>query len=161
MSLYIEERGLGMILVPPFQMKLASSGREPDLIFVAQDHVDRIRETFLDGPADLVVEITSPESMRRDRGDKFVEYEEAGIPEYWLIDPQARRAEFYVLDAEGRYDRALRGASGTLRSVVVPGLWLMAEWLWEDPLPSPLRTVATIVGMDPAIVEAFKRGLGA
>jgi Uma2 family endonuclease len=159
MHAYCQARGLGEVVPPPFQMKLAKSGREPDLIFIAQDHLDRMRKTYLDGPADLVVEITSPESVRRDRGEKFAEYEEAGIPEYWLIDPQARRAEFYVLDAEGRYDRVLRGGSGMFHSTVVSGFWLMAEWLWDDPSPSALRTLATIAGVEPAIVEAFERAL--
>jgi len=159
MRRYCQARNLGEVLQPPFQMKLASSGREPDLLFVAREHLDRFRQTYLDGPADLAVEITSPESLKRDRGEKFFEYEQAGIPEYWLIDPDARRAEFYTLDAEGRYDLVLRGATGTFHSTVLSGFWLKVEWLWSSPLPSPLRIVAEIAGVDPAIAEAFERAL--
>ncbi|RMF37961.1 MAG: Uma2 family endonuclease, partial [Chloroflexi bacterium] len=81
---FVESRQLGVIRSAPFQMKLSRSGREPDLLFVSREHLDRLKKTYLDGPADLVVEIISPESIGRDRGEKFWEYQEAGIPEYWL-----------------------------------------------------------------------------
>lgn len=100
---FVETLGLGVIRIAPFQMRLTRSSREPDLLFVAEEHRGRIQQTYLDGPADLAIEILSPESMGRDRGEKFYEYEGAGIPEYWLIDPQTQRAEFYQLDEAGRY----------------------------------------------------------
>ncbi len=84
---YVELHQLGVVLPAPFQMKLSRSGREPDLLFVAQEHLHRLHPTHLEGPADLVVEIVSPGSDPRDRGEKFYEYQEAGIPEYWLLDP--------------------------------------------------------------------------
>jgi Uma2 family endonuclease len=137
-GVYVEEHNLGTLLTAPFQMKLASSGREPDLLFVAAEHLHRLRNTYLDGPADLAVEIISPESVGRDRGDKFYEYEQAGIPEYWLLDPQARRAEFYQLDAAGVYQLIAPDQEGVYRSAVVPGFWLRVSWLWQQPLPRVL-----------------------
>ena len=69
LRLFIEHHGLGEIFYAPFQMRLPlrPSGREPDLLFVDASHADRIKDTYLDGPADLVVEIVSPESQMRDR----------------------------------------------------------------------------------------------
>jgi Uma2 family endonuclease len=99
---YVQSRRLGEIIQAPFQMKL-EYGREPDLLFVAQEHLERLKETYLDGPADLAVEIVSPESLDRDRGAKFAEYEAGGVSEYWLLDPLRRWAEFYRLGEEGRY----------------------------------------------------------
>ncbi len=78
---FVEIHQLGIVCSAPFQMKL-EHGREPDLLFVAQEHLGRLKETYLDGPADLVVEIVSPESVARDRGDKFYEYSRGGVPEY-------------------------------------------------------------------------------
>ncbi|MBI3945813.1 MAG: Uma2 family endonuclease, partial [Armatimonadetes bacterium] len=66
---YVEAKGLGEVISAPFQMKL-ERGREPDLIFVATEHLPQLQETFLDGPADLVVEVASEESRSRDRGEK-------------------------------------------------------------------------------------------
>jgi Uma2 family endonuclease len=156
---YAKYRQLGQVLVPPFQMKLPKSGREPDLLFVATENLHRIKNTYLDGPADLVVEIISSESAGRDRGDKFYEYEQAAIPEYWLIDPEKRRAEFYALDKEGNYHLAMGGSKGKIESGVLPGFWLEVEWLWADPLPSSLCTLAEIAGIDPSLVEKFEEAL--
>ncbi|MCK4473268.1 MAG: Uma2 family endonuclease [Anaerolineae bacterium] len=159
-GLYVEQRGLGRVLLPPFQIKLSHSGREPDLLFVAQEHLEQLKETYLDGPADLVVEIVSPESMGRDRGEKFYEYEQAGIPEYWLIDPQMKRAEFYQLVTGDQYQLVLPDAEGIYRSVVLPGFWLRVEWLWQESLPQPLRALGEIADIDAEVVERFLQALG-
>jgi Uma2 family endonuclease len=157
-GLHVEHSGAGRILMPPFQMKLAQSGREPDLLFVAQEHLERLKETHLDGPADLVVEIISPESAGRDRGEKFYEYARGGVPEYWLIDPQTEWAEFYRLE-EGHYRLAFSGKEGEYHTLALPDFKLRVEWLWQEPLPSPIRTLAEIVGVDPSLAESFERAL--
>lgn len=130
---YVEVRGLGVVLPAPFQMRLSRSGREPDLLFVARPHLDRLHPTHLEGPADLVVEVVSPESAARDRGEKFYEYQEAGIPEYWLVDPHNRWAEFYQLLPTSRYRLAQEGHQGEYCSLVLPGFCLQIEWLWNPP----------------------------
>ena len=160
LRIYVESRGLGLVLSAPFLMRLPNipSGREPDLIFVAAAHRDRLKETYLDGPADLVVEIVSPESRLRDRGEKFAEYELGGVPEYWIVDPDLRRSDLYRLDSEGR-SRLVEPEAGAYRSGVIPGFWLLVEWLWQEPLPSPVRAVAEIAGVAPAMVDAFERAL--
>lgn len=143
---FVEVGRLGIVISAPFQMKLEQSGREPDVLFVAETHRDRLRPIYLDGAADLVIEILSPESIGRDRGDKFYEYERACIPEYWLVDPETQRAEFYQLDAQGRYQLAPLDANGIYQSSVLPGFWLEVAWLWLDPLPSVERTLLEVAG---------------
>jgi Uma2 family endonuclease len=135
---FVRARRLGWVYFAPVLMRLPSrpSGREPDLVFVATAHADRLRETYIDGPADLVAEITSPESEARDRGEKLTEYEAAGIPEYWLIDPLRRDALFYQLGVGGRYQRAAIDQDGFYRSLVLPGFRLQVSWLWQRPLPA-------------------------
>ena len=137
LGLYVEVKNLGRVLPAPFAMKLGrkKSGREPDLLFVSREREHLIKRTFLDGPADLVVEIVSPESVGRDRGEKFVEYEAAGIREYWLIDPDREQAEFYELGADGRY-RAAQTLDGVFRSQVVAGFFVRPAWLWQSPAPT-------------------------
>lgn len=141
---FVKVHGLGVVLLPPFQMKLERSGREPDLLYLANAHRDRMKETYLDGPADLVVEIVSPESAERDRGDKFNEYQNARIPEYWLIDPRMEQADFYQLDSKGHYQSTPLDADGIYRSRIVPDFWLRLGWLWEDRLPDPTRALLEI-----------------
>ncbi len=104
---------------------------------MATVHLEWLKETHLDGPADLVVEIVSEESAERDRGTKFYEYARGGVPEYWLIDPQAQWGEFYRL--EGKYYRLVFGGrEGRYESLMLPGFWLRVEWLWREPLPRTL-----------------------
>jgi Uma2 family endonuclease len=112
-------------------------GREPDLLYVAPENLERLQETFVDGPADLCVEIVSPESEERDRDVKFLEYQEAGVREYWIIDPDSRSTQFWRIDETGFYRRVPLDAEGVYTSEVISGLALRPAWLWEDPLPAP------------------------
>lgn len=151
LSTFTEVHALGEVLQAPFQMKLGRSGREPDLLFVTNEHLDRLKKTYLDGPADLVVEVVSPESQERDRNDKFREYSAASIPEYWLIDPEREQAIFYQLDASGDYRAALLDDEGIYRSQIIPGFWLRVDWLKQDPLPDTTDVLLEIDG------EAYAR----
>lgn len=156
--IYVTTRNLGVTYSAPFQMKI-ENGREPDLLFVQRDHLQRLQPTYLDGPADLVVEIISPESVGRDRGDKFSEYEAGGVPEYWLIDPIRQWAEFYQLNDEQRYATVFAGKEGVYRSAMLRDFWLRVEWLWQSPLPHPLRALGEITGIPQDMLDTFVNAL--
>jgi Uma2 family endonuclease len=133
---FVQERNLGRILADPFQMKTGPElpGRAPDIIFVANESMDRLKDTYLDGPADLVVEIISPGSRGVDRGAKFYEYESGGVREYWLIDPERKVAEFYLRDESGIF--RLIDERDAFHSSVLNGLSFDVAVLWQEPLPS-------------------------
>ena len=145
-AVFTRRHRLGRVLLGPARMRLPTkpSGREPDLMFISTAHLDRLNPTFVDGPADLAVEIVSPESEARDRAIKFAEYEAAGIPEYWLIDPLRHEAMFYVLGKDGRYHLRQVSPDGIYQSSVVKGFRLRPDWLWRDPLPSPEDALAEL-----------------
>lgn len=132
---YVEQKGLGRVLIAPFVMRLPKSnrGREPDILFVKQENLARLKDTYLEGPADLVVEIASTESRLRDRGEKYTEYELEGVSEYWIIDPEEKRVDFFVLSARGLYERHQEDAQGVYLSQAISGLALPVHWLWECP----------------------------
>ncbi|MGH2531027.1 MAG: Uma2 family endonuclease [Thermomicrobiales bacterium] len=148
LSQYADVLGLGEVMVAPFEMRLipVRSSREPDIMFVARDHLDRITEVRLDGPADLVIEVISPDCVTRDKRDKLLEYQQAGIPEYWMVDPRERHrtVEPFALSDRGVYQPIPSDKRGRLNSTVLPGFWLDPAWLWQNPLPDPLRLLATI-----------------
>ncbi len=146
LRLFVETHQLGVVLSAPFQMKL-EHGREPDLLFVATEHLERLQATYLDGPADLVVEVVSPESVGRDRGETFYEYAQGGVPEYWLIDPQIEWAEFYHLSGN-RYRPLFMGEAGRYDSQRLPGFSLQVEWLWQEPLPPVLNVIRQLGLLD-------------
>lgn len=148
LRLFNESRQAGWVRSGPFLMRtdVKPSGREPDILFVTKERMQLVQPTFLDGPADLIIEIVSPESIGRDRGEKFVEYEAAGVKEYWLIDPLRQQAEFYQLDDQGVYRAAALDADGRYYSIMLPSFWLRVTWLWQKPLP-PLLSVLKELGV--------------
>jgi Uma2 family endonuclease len=65
-----------------------------------------------------------------------VEYEAAGVKEYWLVDPDRQQAEFYRLGENRRYRSVSADERGIFTSEVLPGFRLKVDWLWEETLPS-------------------------
>lgn len=132
-NLFLNLTGMGEILSAGTPMHISDQqpAREPDLMVVLIDNRERIQQQWLEGPADIVVEIVSSESTVRDRGDKFAEYQAAGVPEYWLIDPIHRDANFWILNANGDYEPHPLDAQGRLTSVVLPGFAIDPAILWD------------------------------
>ena len=92
----IERQGKGEVFNAPTAVQLSDFDIvEPDLLVVLADHGQRLRETRVDGPPDLVVEILSPSTRRLDRELKMALYQRTGVSEYWIVDPAARRVEKY------------------------------------------------------------------
>lgn len=139
---YAEDHDAGLVLAAPFQMRLAElkRGREPDLLYVAKANLSRLKPTYLDGPADLAVEIISPESVLRDRGTKYAEYEAGGVREYWIVDLETQRTDFFLLGDDGRYERQKPNEGDVYSFPVLPGFWINTGWLWREPTPT-LRAV--------------------
>jgi Uma2 family endonuclease len=154
--------GLGQVFVSPLEMKVApaGSGREPDVLFVAAANVHRITDKKIEGPADLVIEVISDESVTRDRSEKFYEYQDAAVREYWLIDarPGRQRADFWVLGADGRYRPVPLDEDDVYRSTLLTDFWLDTNWLWQDELPDVLSTLAQIVGTERLIAHLRQAG---
>ena len=83
------ESTFGQAVPAPMPVRLPMGTiREPDVGFYATAHLDRL-DGPIAGPPDLAVEVLSPDSVQRDRVQKRVEYAEAGIGEYWIVDPVA------------------------------------------------------------------------
>lgn len=152
---------LGIVRSAPYAMRVRPGGnlREPDLVFVSSAHGERVTSDVLDGPADLIVEVVSDESVARDYDEKFAEYQDGGVREYWVIDPRPgrQRASFFVLSADGRYRPVPLDEDNAYRSAVVPGFWLKLDWFWTtDADPDPLAALAAIAGPE-ALMAALQR----
>jgi len=98
----------------------------------------------MNGGPDIAVEVVSRDSRHRDYNEKRQLYLEAGVAEYWVIDPLKQRVEFLRLE-NGRYNVVRLDQDRTFRSAVVPGFWLDVEWLLTDPLPSAYRCLQEIL----------------
>lgn len=154
---------LGVIIVAPFEVKLWPDGpaREPDVLFVSQSNQANLTDKRYTGGPDLVIEVISPGSVRTDRVTKFAEYEQAGVKEYWLIDPRPhqQQADFYVWQ-EGVFAPAGLDDNGHFHSTTLPNFWLNPDWLWQKQLPDPLtafaKIILTVPDLPPATKQAFR-----
>jgi len=118
---FVQERNLGEVYIAPLPVRLwPGKIREPDVLFMAREHRERMAEQAF-GPPDLVMEVLSPSTRSTDRVEKFAEYAQAGIPEYWIADPDARTAEVFILRA-GVYELLGKwGADETAHSALLGG----------------------------------------
>ena len=121
------ERG-GEALVAPMDVHLADhTVAQPDVLYVSPERQE-ILQTWIEGAPDLLVEVLSPSTARMDRLLKLNRYAEAGVREYWLVDPVARTIEFLISDGGHFVVHALDG--GTWTSPAVPGIELDIDGLW-------------------------------
>lgn len=160
-KIFARQFNLGKTILAPFEVKLWPGGpsREPDLIFIGTVQLPQLDERRFSGAPDLVVEVVSAGSVREDKVRKFTEYEQAGVREYWIIDPRVHHhtAEFYRLNEEGILDAVELTEGGRFYSQVLPRFWLQIEWLWEIPLPKVEAALADIFESDPAFPPELGR----
>ncbi len=116
---------IGTVLFAPTDVVLSETTVvQPDLLFVAREHQDRIAEDGVHGPPDLVIEILSTGSRHRDEVTKPRLYAQYGIPEYWIVDPFRETVRVYRLEGGAHRKVAeLSAATGDrLTSALLPGL---------------------------------------
>ena len=141
LRVYVDAHQLGVVGGPEWQVRLRPGLRRvPDVLFVSRERMSIICETHIEGPPDLVMEVVSPDSEERDWRDKYWDYEQAGVREYWVIEPYTKVLVLYRLDEEGKY-RRVEPEGGFLASGVVPGFKIRPEWLWQEPLPSVVEAL--------------------
>lgn len=135
LNLYAQERDLGEALGPEVTVRINSKRRRlPDVFFVAKERSHLLLKNHFEGAPSLIVEVVSEDSVDRDWRVKYLEYERAGVDEYWVIDPLYQRMEAYALEA-GKGYRSIAPMESKIASRVVTGFYLRREWLWQRPLP--------------------------
>ena len=144
---FVEARGFGgKVFFSRYACRLSEfRAPEPDVGYVCAERVALAEHGGLRGAPDIAVEVVSRESRHRDYDDKRRIYEEAGVSEYWIVDPIQHRVEFLVLE-EGRYRLAPLEENRLFRSRALPGFWIDVDWLLADPLPPATRCLEAILG---------------
>ena len=129
---YVRTHDLGLVLFAPAAVRLhRKTIVEPDLFFVANDRAHLISELSIDGPPNLVVEIASPSTAKRDRTVKAHLYAKLGIDHYWIVDAKAGSLEAF--ERNGEEYRAVAKLSGeaTFEPALFPGLRIPLASLWS------------------------------
>ena len=118
---WLKENKIGHLLFAPHPIRLRPDKyREPDVMVWLNEHRDRMRERE-SGPPDLAVEIDSATNEAHDTGTKFREYAEAGISEYWIVNPRTRLVSVFVLETGAYKLVADFGVGGHARSSILTG----------------------------------------
>ena len=109
----------------------------PDIVYTRREHFHLMRGSFMEGTPDLLVEVLS-QDRDRDLVRKRDRYAAAGVPEYWIVDPD--NEVILVLElSEGQYvDRTVRRTE-TLTTLTIPGFELSLERLFGHPILPQLR----------------------
>lgn len=102
---------------------------QPDLLYVTKDRREIIRQR-VEGPPDLVVEILSPGTERRDRLAKLDLYARYGVSEYWIVDPEAQLFEF-LLNEDGRFV-VLSQPNDEFQSPRLPEVKIQLADFWKE-----------------------------
>ena len=133
MHSWVEQKGLGIVLVSPVSVRLPKQPVpvQPDVVFVRAERRDIIGEDYVEGVPDLVVEVLSPSNWLYDRREKMQAYEQAGVPEYWIVDYRARTVEVRALEAKTYTLLDEFGIGDVARSTVVSGFEISVDDLFE------------------------------
>jgi Uma2 family endonuclease len=128
---FIQARG-GKVLVAPLRVRIRPGKyREPDILLVRDAHDPRRQNAFWLG-ADLVMEIVSPDNPERDTEQKPVDYADAGIPEYWIINPLDETVSVLNLQDHGYTERTVYGQGETAASTVLQGFAVCVDEIFDS-----------------------------
>jgi Uma2 family endonuclease len=126
---FVSADELGVVLAAPFDILLPfgiGSPVQPDVVFFRTGNEPVSGDENFKGVPDLVAEVLSPRTRRRDGTVKLQAYQDAGVPEYWLVDPRDRTVVVHAMGPDMRpdmrYTEPRRGAEGDrVRSSILPG----------------------------------------
>ncbi|WP_338833512.1 hypothetical protein MHLNE_24430 [Moorella humiferrea] len=123
LSAWIEGQNLGVVITAPFDVVLArDTVLQPDIVYLARENYHRLTNVCLQGAPDLVIEVISPSTIRRDRISKSRLYLKYGVKEYWLVDPEGGTVEIFTNTPEGWRLAGTFSQEEVLNSPLLPGL---------------------------------------
>lgn len=143
MRAHIERHRLGRLYREVVAVRLGSRNVFlPDLAFIPADKIADLPGTHIPFAPSLLIEVLSPRTAWRDVGPKFAAYEEHGVDEYWVLDPETLDHRFYR--REGDLLTAFGEGDETIHSFRLPGFFLRRSWLDPENLPDVAGCLAVI-----------------
>jgi Uma2 family endonuclease len=130
---YVRQHGLGVVRYAPHDVRLyAGTVRQPDLFFVREENRDRFTGQVFEGGPDWIAEILSPADRQTDEVAKLAEYAQAGVPEYWLVDPEEATIRIFTLAGEGYRLAATVGHGEIATSTAIAGFAVEVDEVFAD-----------------------------
>jgi Uma2 family endonuclease len=128
---HAKARRLGQVFVSPFDVILDDTSIvQPDIVYVVSGRLGIVVERGVEGAPSLVVEVISPSTRQRDRSAKLDLYARHGVAHCWVVDPEARSIEAYVLQSGAYVLQARASGHDSLRAEPFPDLAIPASTLW-------------------------------
>lgn len=126
---WVARRELGKVITAPIDMILSEHCvTQPDVAYISRARLSIIHTAIM-GPADLVAEVVSLGGRHRDRIEKRDLYEQYGVREYWIIDPESETVDVLSLD-DNRFQLLMRCRPGqTAASRLLPGFEIKVDFL--------------------------------
>jgi Uma2 family endonuclease len=142
---YADKKKLGRVFGSRVACRLDDrNAPEPDILFVRNEHRERLHRGGVEGPPDLAIEIVSPESVERDYEKKRKQYQRFGVSEYWIIDDEEKTILQLRLNSRGQYTK-VQPRHGMFHSEVLTGFFLDPNWLWQKPRPFALDIAQQVI----------------
>jgi Uma2 family endonuclease len=129
--LAIAQRGGGDAFYAPLRVQVRPGKfREPDLLLVLDKHDPRAQDEFWLG-ADLVMEIVSPDRPKRDTEEKPRDYAEAGIPEYWIVNPLDETIALLTLRGDAYVEHGVFRRGEQVASLILDGFSVSVDEVFD------------------------------
>ncbi|WP_417910224.1 Uma2 family endonuclease [Candidatus Electronema sp. PJ] len=123
MALFVKKEKAGRLFTSPIDVRLNERNIfQPDILFISKEKAALIGERMIEGPPDLVAEVLSPSSAYHDLRTKFRAYAQAGVQEYWIVDPERKSVEVFVNNSNKFQLRQEAEGEGAVQSVLLQGL---------------------------------------
>jgi len=128
---HVQSKRIGEVLFAPLDVILSDTSIvQPDIVFLDTTRLSAISRRGVEGPPTLAIEVLSPATTLTDRSTKHQLYARHGVPYFWLVDPEGRSVEAFVLGPQG-YSLALRSSgSEPVSPPPFPDLNLIPATLW-------------------------------
>lgn len=128
-SRFVDEKGLGIVLYSPIDVYLGDENAcQPDIVFISGERRGTIKEDGIYGAPDMIIEILSPLTAYYDIKKKFRVYERYGVKEYWIVDPDMKGVEIFLLKTAGEFELISKTyEKGEIESKIIGGLEIALE----------------------------------
>lgn len=128
--LYLEKNKEGKVYGSRFVMRLSKKwSPEPDIVIILPNNYSNIKDTYYNGPADLIVEILSPGTKELDLDKKLPKFLKAGVKEVWIVDPEKKGLTIHHKNDKKDYPNPK--SDDIVISSILPDFKFKVKWLWD------------------------------
>jgi Uma2 family endonuclease len=134
---YVKPRRIGIVHIAPVDVVFTQKWVvEPDVVYVRKERESILMRGHINGAPDLAVEVLSDSTRKNDEITKRRAYENFGVPEYWIVDPELESVKIYRRNDAGRYDRVVEVSTetegATISSPLFPDLEITLAEVFEE-----------------------------